>query len=324
MKKHQSLRRRILIVLSVIAAVTGILAALFIKLFRSILLRRDPDPGEKENPKASPAFLRFHAKNREALPELNSLPSEQIEITSADDFTLRGKLFHVKDYNKKVVIAFHGYHSGGVGDMAQFVHMYRNQGYDFLLVSQRTHEDSEGKYITFGVKEHQDGIRWVRKIIDIYGDDVQIVLHGVSMGAATALMMAGASTLPPNVKCCVADSPYDTFENVARPILKARVKYDQIITLIIKLANVLTMLLDDFSLSDAAPIDSVRHAFIPVLFIHGTADSLVPCALGQHLYDACSSPKEQFLTEGAGHVCSYIDYSEEYESRFEEFCRKYI
>ncbi len=324
MKKNRSFRRRILILLSIAAAVTGVLAAIMIKLFRDTFMRRDPKPGDEESLKDKPALLRFHAKNREALPELNDLPADQIEITSADDLTLRGKLFHVKDYNKKVVIAFHGYHSGGARDMAHFVHMYRSQGYDFLLVSQRAHENSEGRYITFGVKEHQDGIRWVRKIIDVYGDDVQIVLHGVSMGAATALMMAGASTLPPNVKCCVADSSYDTFENVARPVLKAGFKNDQIVALILKLTNVITMLLDDFCLSDASPIDSVRRSFVPVLFIHGTADGLIPCSLGQRLYDECASPKEQYLAEGSDHLCSSTDFPEEYERRFEEFCRQYI
>ncbi|MBQ9063850.1 MAG: alpha/beta hydrolase [Blautia sp.] len=324
MDKIKRLRRILLITFSAVAAVCGVFAAFMIKIFRDTFLRKDPDPNEETDPKTAEHYRHYHKQKREALPKLNSLPMDKLEIVSSDGITLRGRLYHVKDYNKKVVIAFHGFHASGVNDMARFVNMYERQGYDFLIISQRAHEFSDGKYITFGVKEHQDGIRWARKIIDIYGDDVQIVIHGLSMGGATVLMMSGASTLPANVKCCVADCPYDNFANEADYVFSSSIKADWLRKLMVSCMSILTTAADGFKLYEASPIDSVKHALIPILFIHGTGDDFVPCSMGQHLYEECTSPKEQFLVEGAAHVCSYTVAPEEYEKHFEEFCRKYI
>ena len=324
MKKEKSVLRIILVVLSILAALCGAFAAVMLKIFRDTFLRKDPDPNEEFDPKTEECYVRYHRQKREALPKLNSLPMEQVEITADDGVTLRGRLYHVKDYNKKVVLACHGFHANGINDMARFVNMYERMGFDFLIISQRAHELSDGKYITFGVKEHRDGIRWARKIVDIYGDDVQIVLHGLSMGAATVLMMTGSSTLPPNVKCCIADSPYDNFEKEADHCFKGIIKYDPLRNLMVKTMSLLTTAADGFKLSDAAPIEAVKHATVPILFIHGTGDTFVPCYMGQADYEACCSEKEQLLIPGAAHVCSYTEAPEEYEEKFEGFCRKYI
>ena len=324
MKKEHKLRRRILILGSVIAALTGVYAAVIVKIFRDTFLRKDPDPNEETDPKTEECYRRYHAQKREALPKLNSLPMTELEITSADGITLRGRLYKVKDYNKKVVIGFHGFHASSINDMARFVNMYEKEGADFLLISERTHERSDGKYITFGVKEHLDGILWARKIIDLYGDDVQIIIHGLSMGAATVLMMAGSSTLPPNVKCAVADCPYDNFAHEADYVFSGIIKWDPLRAMMVRTMSLLTKYLDGFTLTEASPIESVRHPMVPILFIHGTADDFVPCYMGQKLYDTCTGEKEQLLIEGAAHVCSYTDAPEKYEESFHNFCGKYI
>ena len=324
MKKQKSLIKRIILILSILAALLGAFAAAMAIIFKNNFLRKDPDPNEEFDPKTEECYRRYHAQTRAALPKLNSLPQEKLEILSHDGFRLRGTLYHVKDYNKKVVIAFHGFHANGINDMARFVNMYERQGFDFLIISERTHGDSEGKYITFGAKEHLDGIRWARKIIDIYGDDVQIVLHGLSMGGATVLMMAGSGTLPPNVKCCVDDCGYDTFVNESDHVFSSAIKSQWLRSLMIRCMSFLTQQIAGFRLTDASPIESVRHAVIPILFIHGTNDAFVPLRLGQNNYDACTGPKEQFLAAGAAHVCSYTEKPEEYERHFEDFCRKYI
>ena len=142
------------------------------------------------------------------------------------------------------------------------------------------------------------------------------------MGASTVLMAAGLN-LPDNVRGIIADCGFTSANAIWRHVAKhaLHLPYGRIRS---RLADRLCHKRIQMHSAEYTCADALSCSKVPVLFIHGTADSLVPCALGQHLYDACSSPKEQFLTEGADHVCSYIDYSEEYERRFEEFCRKYI
>ena len=55
-------------------------------------------------------------------------------------------------------------------------------------------------------------------------------------------------------------------------------------------------------ISDAAPLEVVDKIKVPVLFIHGTADNLVPFAMMGKLFDKCTSTKEKFVVEGAGHA----------------------
>ena len=55
-------------------------------------------------------------------------------------------------------------------------------------------------------------------------------------------------------------------------------------------------------ISDAAPLAVVDKIKVPVLFIHGDADGLVPFEMMTRLFDACAAPKEKFIVEGAGHA----------------------
>jgi len=313
---------RNLLAASVVGA--GVFEGVLYKFFQDTFLRKDPDPSEETDQATPECYRRFHAQKRAALADLEKLPMEMLEIHSQEGFCLRGRLYRVKEYNKKVVIAFHGFHASGINDMARFVNMYTHLGCDFLIISQRAHELSDGKYITFGVNEQTDGIRWCRKIQEIYGEDVQILIHGLSMGAATVLMMAGNSALPQNVKACIADSPYDDFYLEADHVYGEKIFSEQLRKVMLKNMNLFTQTLAGFRLQDAAPINAVKNAKIPVLFIHGTADDFVPCEMGQRLYDVCPGEKEQFLVEGAAHVCSFTEAPEAYEEHFLAFCRKYL
>ncbi|MBR2765055.1 MAG: alpha/beta hydrolase [Blautia sp.] len=310
--------------LAVGIAGAGVFEGMVYKYFQETFLRKDPDPGEETSPATPAHYRRYHAQKRAALPDLDSLPMQIVEIRSHDGICLRGRLYKVKENNDKVALCCHGFHASGINDMARFVNMYRHFGCDFLIISQRAHEMSDGKYITFGVNEHRDGIAWCEKLRGLYGEDVQILIHGLSMGAATVLMMAGSSLLPANVKVCVADSPYDDFYLESDHVLKARFPQETIRQLMLANMSLFTEKLCGFRLKEAAPIEAVRHARIPILFIHGAGDDFVPCEMGKRLFRECTSEKELFLVEGAAHVCSFTEEPEEYEKRFANFCGRFV
>ena len=73
---------------------------------------------------------------------------------------------------------------------------------------------SEGKYLTMGVKESDDIVLWAKEIVQ-KDENAQIVLHGISMGAATVMMTTAKH--PQNVVAAVEDcgytSAYDMFTN---------------------------------------------------------------------------------------------------------------
>ena len=139
-------------------------------------------------------------------------PHEDVWIRSEDSLKLHGTYFqgagNVEEKKcKKAVICFHGYTSQGLADYGSISNYYLKRGYNVLLVDQRSHGQSEGKYIGFGCKDRYDAYRWIEWVIGQEGENVQILLHGNSMGGATVLMASGLD-LPQQVKGIIADCPF--------------------------------------------------------------------------------------------------------------------
>ena len=100
--------------------------------------------------------------------------------------------------------------------------MYSDFGLNVLLCDQRSHGESEGKLITFGVNESRDVISWVEYVNKNLGAK-KLVLDGISMGATTVILACGRN-LPENVKAVIADcgftSPSDIMKKVAKRSFK--------------------------------------------------------------------------------------------------------
>lgn len=236
---------------------------------------------------------------------------ELVTIEAEDGVSLEGRLYRA-DSGNGVVLAMHGYHSGGLREMARFVPMYQRLGLDFLIISQRCHEGSGGTAITFGVREKGDCLYWCRFLASRY-EGLPILLHGLSMGASTVLLAAGDASLPTSVRGVIADSPYTSIYDQTEHLMRDRAKPIRKLALAYLKRGAKRRY--GFSLDTAAPIRTVRSIRIPTLFVHGTADRLVPFAMGEALYEACRAPHKKLLAvEGADHVRSYLREPERYEA----------
>jgi len=248
-----------------------------------------------------------------------------VHIKSRDGLVLKGRLYKKqKNKPRAVIIAVHGFHSGGLRDMGRFADMYSRNGFDYLIISQRSHFDSEGKYLTFGAKESRDVLDWVNIVRRIYSPDIPITLHGVSMGAATVLIAAGIhenlvdENSKPNIICCIADSPYDDIISQVEYLLGERGNITK--KAAIGLFKAIMRLKAKVNVRDASPITSMANIKLPIMFIHGEDDRYVLPENSVRLYKACNSNvKELLLVEGAGHVCSYVLKPYEYEKAFVSF-----
>jgi len=302
------------IIIVIIVAVLGY----SLKSTSGFLGRDDAHAFEDERTPGVPEQMKDYVRQaRLSLPALEQLPEEDLSIASADGLKLAGRLYRTGKDHRQVVIAFHGYHGSDRLDMARFAAMYSRLGMDFLLISERSHQRSEGRWITFGVRESEDGVRWCRKIIEIYGNDVRILLHGISMGAATVDMMSGRGDLPEQVKGIVSDCAYDRMRTEADGVLQGPsiVKETSI-----ALLDFWAGMLAHFHLKDAEPIRAVAHTPVPILFLHGESDTFVPTDCSRKLSAACAKPAGLVTFPGASHACSYTVDPERYEKVFTEFC----
>lgn len=244
---------------------------------------------------------------------------EDLYQTSFDGLKLHATYFPALDQSankKKVVICFHGYTSQGMSDYIGLSGYYLRKGYAMLLPDARAHGESEGEYIGFGCLDRKDALVWISWVIQELGDDVEIALHGTSMGGATVLMASGLE-LPAQVRGIVSDCAFTSPKEVFTHVLHNM--YHLPAFPAIPGADILNKRLAGYGMDECNAKREVARAKVPILFIHGTKDTFVPYRMCHEIYDCCASPKKMLVVEGAAHAESYYKDTEKYEQALDEF-----
>lgn len=244
-----------------------------------------------------------------------SQPHSDIFISSDDGLKLHATWFPQGD-QKKAVICFHGYTSRGMNDYIGLSGYYLKRGYSMLLVDERAHGDSEGTYIGFGCLDRHDGMKWIDWLIQTCGSDVEILLHGTSMGGATVLMMSGLK-LPEQVRGIISDCGFTSAKEVFTHVLHSM--YHLPAFPMIQIADLVNRKKAGYGLDECNSAREVRKAEKPVLLIHGSADTFVPAGMCEKIYENCASPKRKLIVDGAAHAESYYKDTQAYENALNEF-----
>ena len=171
------------------------------------------------------------------------------------------------------------------------------------MIDQRAHGESEGKYITFGVRERQDVLSWVNFAVHNFGGDHVLILDGISMGA-TSVLMASALGLPAQVRGIVADSGFVSPYAILASVLK---KQFHLATFpILNLAEHSAVRRAGFRFGEASTLEAMMTNTIPILFLHGDEDDFVPMEMTKAAYEACRAEKDLVIIHGAAHACGYL------------------
>ncbi|MDE6055461.1 MAG: alpha/beta hydrolase, partial [Lachnospiraceae bacterium] len=198
---------------------------------------------------------------------------EDVYQTSFDNLKLHATYFPAIDQGankKKIAICFHGYTSKGMSDYIGLSDYYLKNGYAMLLPDARAHGESEGEYIGFGCLDRKDALVWINWVIQELGDEVEIILHGTSMGGATVLMTSGLD-LPEQVKGIVSDCAFTSPKEVFTHVLHNM--YHLPAFPVIQGADAVNKRLAGYGMDECNAKREVAHAKVPILFIHGTKDT---------------------------------------------------
>lgn len=246
---------------------------------------------------------------------------EKIEITSGDGLKLKGILVYAPEKSKKTVIPIHGYKNCGINEYSSYIRMYHEMGFNVLVPDDRAHGESEGRFITFAWWDRRDCISWINYALDKFGKDSTVLLHGISMGSATVMNASGENDLPEQVKAIVSDCGYSSAWKQFAHVLKRNFHLPSFP--IINIANVVNMILCKYNFRENMPVNQVKKAKVPFLFIHGGDDDFVPTEMVNEVYEACGSEtKELHIFPGAAHAESYYVCHEEYVKVLKEFVNK--
>lgn len=243
-------------------------------------------------------------------------------IQTFDGLTLEAWYLPAESKTNKVVIVANGYHTTRER-FAAFGWLFHTLGYNVLMPAHRGSAESEGKYIGFGWHDKKDYIRWIYKILE-KNLSAKIAVMGVSMGAATTMMLSG-EVLPDAVKCFIEDCGYDTLWNE----FAYKAKYDYhfpqwIIKLMLTIMSFLSRHLAGYGYSEVSSINQLKKNTRPMLFIHGDNDNFVPTAMVYENYSATQGPKELLIVSEAPHAAAYETNKDLYRTIVKTFLGKYL
>lgn len=209
----------------------------------------------------------------------------------------------------------HGYRSTKFLDFAFAFDFYHNMGMNLLIPDQRAHGESEGKYITFGVKESRDMLSWLNYHNENYGS-VPVILSGISMGASTMMYLAD-KVLPDNVRGIVADCGFTSPKDILSVIFKRVTHLPAAPSLVV--TDLLAGLFAGFRLNEEDSRRTLRKNRLPIFMVHGVDDSFVPCSMTKDGYAVCAGKKQLLLVDGAEHGVSFLIAKEKYTQMLSDF-----
>lgn len=282
----------ILIIIAILVIVFFLATGLYI--FKSTVTRELHD--------IEKSYTRYVENNLFDEALYNSASKEDITLKSFDGLNLTSTLIMNENPTNKFIVLVHGVSICYVGSLKYFDIFYKN-GFNVLIVNQRRHGKSEGKYSTYGFYEKYDVNMWIEYLKSRFGNDIILGLHGESMGAGTVM-----ETIPLNdsIKFVIEDCGYSNFHELIGFQITHAYK-NRLVRKILRpsliFANFFMKTKAKFSMKKIVPIDIVSSTSLPIMFIHGKEDYFVPWYMAVDLYKAKTKGyKELYLVEGAKHA----------------------
>lgn len=284
------------------------------KIFRRFFKRYDAKNIEKVfyNNKT---YEGYWDQYKEATEWLMNLGSRTIEIQSFDGLKLSAQYFDIG--SDKLIIFVHGVHATIYTNFAIHAKEAINRGYNVLMIDQRSHGNSKGKYVTYGKYEHQDVLSWV-DYVDKYLEVDKIYLYGISMGA-TSVCLASEKIDNPKVKALVADSAYTTLEDLMKFIMKT---YHAPSFMFLRSMRFLAKHKAKVDFNDFDTRKSLANNKIPTMFVYGTTDIVVSKDFLIDNYNTCASLKEELVIENANHTLAMVVGGEEAFAKLFKFLQE--
>ena len=258
-------------------------------------------------------------------PWIDSLQAHQALkdtfIVAPDGTKMHAIYAYASQPTKRTAVIVHGYTDNSY-EMLHLGYMYNHSlDYNILLPDLRNAGLSGGDAIQMGWLDRKDVMQWIGELPKLFGDTIDVAVHGISMGAATTMMLSGEK-LPDYVKCFVEDCGYtsvwDQFEK----------ELDEQFGLpAFPLMYTASWACDwqcGWNFQEASAEEQVKKCDKPMLFIHGDKDDYVPTWMVYEVYKAKPGIKEMWITKGVDHARSYKIYPAEYTGKVKSFMDKYL
>lgn len=251
---------------------------------------------------------------------LGQAKRQKLSLESEDGYRLVAEQFPAEEAGHKWALLLHGY-TGWKEELYPFALWYHEKGYHVLAPDLRCQGESEGDFIGMGWTDRLDCRLWIQEILR-QDPKAEIVLHGQSMGASAALMIAGDGSFEGHIKAVVSDCAYTD----AYSMFEGKIKewFHLPAFPLVDSACLALRLRGGYNLRDASALLAVENSQIPTLFIHGDCDAMISVQMVYELYEAAICEKELLVVKGAGHAQSQDKDPDTYYGTIEAFLEKWM
>lgn len=202
-----------------------------------------------------------------------------------------------------------------------FAKPYKEAGFNVLVIDNRAHGDSDGKYIGIGLLEYKDILEWGKLLHDTYNNE-KIFIHGICIGSATAMYVLTSKNCPDYYVGMCADGMYTTFYETFKEHMKELKKPVQPFSYFVM--KRIQKNIGGISPIKNGPIYSISKLTKPLLMIHSKEDIYSLPEKAQELYDKCNSPKKLVWFDHGCHSHIRINNVLEYDKTIKDFIEEYI
>src|SRR5579871_1715539 len=234
----------------------------------------------------------FGLKQEKLVGALPDSVYSNVKLKTKDGLTLDGWLIRMP-HAKGTIVLFHGHGSEKSANLSQS-NTFNEMGYSTLLIDFRAHGKSEGNTCTVGYREAED-VKSAYDFLKSNGEE-QIILYGISLGAATITKAVADYELKPDK--IILEMPFASLTETVEGKMRAAGLLRR------PLGSLLTFwggAINGFWAFDMKPEEFVKKINCPVLLQWGKKDEGVTEAEINRLYNNISSPKKFVVYENSGH-----------------------
>ncbi|MCC0681489.1 alpha/beta hydrolase [Clostridioides sp. ES-S-0005-03] len=311
-KNYISLRNKVIIVSVVFLLIPLIISYIFGKLVY------DSSVGSEQLIKKEDVLKVFSKRKDKPLDKLKNYKTDELMIQSSNNYKLESLFINSNIKTKNTIIIVHGMGSNHY-EMLKIAYEYLDKGYNVLIYNQRNTGNSGGDNYTFGLYERYD-LDSIVKFVKNKFPDGKLGIHGFSMGAGTAAMHTAINSESQEVDFYILDSPYSEMKDAIRMGVIEKHIPNVLVNYVVACGDVYNKFKSGFWYSDVEPYKAIEKSNVPILFIHGTKDTVCNYQNSQTMYDLVKhNKKELWLIEGIEHVAGYDSDSRAYFNRIFRF-----
>ncbi|WP_408072497.1 alpha/beta hydrolase [Butyrivibrio sp. JL13D10] len=259
-----------------------------------------------------PSIAYQKENRRHFLDGYKNWKKEEYIIKSFDGYELHATYIPSAIPSKKYVILVHSSTYCRIGGIKYF-NIFQKMGYNGILFDLRGHGDNKKSPSTWGIKESKDLLSVINDTVNRFGNDIKIGVHGECLGGVTALT---ALKYNPHISFVIADSCYNSLYSL---LCKLAQQVAHVSPVLFDPAEIFFKLMFGFSYKNIFTKDSLRGNKIPVCFIQGDSDCVVPVNDTMELESATKGYTEMHIFEGADHTRNILVDAERYEAIIKHF-----